>query len=220
MFSVNRLVTAVAGLGLALSVAQTSHAAILLSDNFDTDSATTQLNFTGFINWNVDSGTVDYIRSGDFGLECVGDAGGCVDSDGSSGDAGRLVSKAVFNLPEGTSGTLSLMVSGNQRGELSSIPDTVNIGFLFPDSLLPAFSSPCVRAPSDPYSDCSIAYAVVAPISVRVFIEGIGNDNIGALFDDFLFTADIAQVPEPITLALLGIGLAGLGFTRRRRIAN
>ena len=36
---------------------------------------------------------------------------------------------------------------------------------------------------------------------------------------DFNLTLRVGQVPEPPTLALLGIGLAGLGFSRRKRNA-
>ena len=33
----------------------------------------------------------------------------------------------------------------------------------------------------------------------------------------FTFTLDVVDVPEPGTLAILGFGLAGLGFARRRK---
>jgi hypothetical protein len=50
-----------------------------------------------------------------------------------------------------------------------------------------------------------------------------GVINVGTLNTQWndsanLVPANIAAVPEPTTLALLGIGIAGLGFTRRRTL--
>jgi hypothetical protein len=41
-------------------------------------------------------------------------------------------------------------------------------------------------------------------------------DNIS--FNPAIISVPAASVPEPGTFALLGLGLAGLGFARRRRL--
>ena len=56
----------------------------------------------------------------------------------------------------------------------------------------------------------SITRVAIVPGS---FNDWVGVDNITFLFKDQ------SQVPEPGTLALLGLGLAGLGLSRRRRAA-
>jgi hypothetical protein len=45
---------------------------------------------------------------------------------------------------------------------------------------------------------------------------GIGNPGVGNFLDDVSFGTGIEAVPEPTTIAVLGVGLLGLALARRR----
>jgi hypothetical protein len=75
------------------------------------------LSFNSLISWTVGDGTVDHIRSGGFGINCVGGStGGCLGMDGSTSNAGRIIGRQLFMFDSGVQYFIDLALSGNRRG--------------------------------------------------------------------------------------------------------
>lgn len=182
-----------------------AHANAIFQDGFDSEGAAGEsiLNYTGFANWTVTGGSVDLISDPNkWGLDCIGGTGKCVDLDGSSGNAGILTSKD-FTLGEGTY-SLIFDISGNQRNGSADSMLVMLSGFLDETFLLTA---------SDPWATINRSFTVMEETTSFINFNHNGGDNIGIMLDN------VSVVPEPGTLALLSLGLLGLGAARRRQSA-
>lgn len=189
----------------------TANAGVIFEDNFDSEvpdvlvQSGSDTNYTSFTNWTVTSGTVDLVANGDFGLSCAGNTGKCVDLDGSSRNAGTFQSTAL-TLDPGTY-TLSFDISGNQRG---SADDTMLVTF---GTLGDLFTESFTLAANSPWQTIVRSLTVTTQINDSLVFNHDGRDNIGILLDN------VSIVPEPGTLALLGLGLTGLLVGRRKKAA-
>ena len=236
-FSMNKYVLATAALMLTVP----ANATTVLDDNFDSENGgNSGLQNTGFDNFIVDGG-VDVISSGDFGINCVGGSGSCVDLDGSPGP-GALESAASFAFNPGDMVRLSVDISGNQRNVFQLdefgllfdfLQDTsfTDTGFnffgsdtFFPDSGMRSaggqFGASSFVEGGDPFLTRSIFFTAETAGSLAFRIESPSNDNVGPIIDNVLLqiTPQVAAaVPEPATWLMMILGFAFVGGTMRAK---
>jgi hypothetical protein len=181
-------------------------------DDFEgVTSGGTILNWNGGTNWDVIWGTVDLVQSGDgFGITCAGGTGYCVDMDGSSGNAGDIVSLNLGPLAAGTY-QFSYSLSGNQRqlGFADSVVASIEFGVMAWTHTLP------FNAGWQTFTQEFTLTSVTNP--VYIYFGASGGDNIGMLLDNVQLSA--VSVPEPASLSLMLMGFAGV-FGARARSRN
>lgn len=221
----------VAAIALAAIAAPVS-AGVLYSNDFDSENGgNTHLNYNGFNGLTVTDGTVDLVKSGDYGITCPGGAGACVDLDGSTGDSG-LTSSGSYAFSAGQRIDLSFLFSGNQRGGANDAfqvrfnLDGIHTGTYGYQSSSFGNATFALNANTLGFQLNNIAsgfgptdftvwfIADNAGTATFSFLD-LGNDNVGIVIDNLV----LAAVPEPSTWAMLILGFGVIGAAARRRRA-
>ncbi len=179
-----------------------------LTDDFDNESA--GLNYNRFANWDVIGGSVDSINSGNYDINCESGNGICLDLDGSSGNAGELVSKESFSPGIYT---MQFSFSGH-RQPLDGI-DSVIVS-------LGDFTELFEIDSSDTFTTIN-RIANVDSVGDKLIFSHLGGDNYGAILDNVIVSLSSLPVPDepesipvPATFWLFASGFLSLFGTRRR----
>jgi hypothetical protein len=209
----------------ALSFAASASAATVFFQDFNsvTPNSLSQTTLPGF---TVTGSTVDVVgASNPYGI--TGLTSNVVDLDGTPGPATIISSPTSFAYNAGDTVTLSLLLSGAQRGSTSD-PFTLGLAFSNPGSVTnfagTGYFSSVTATPSttfnlagtDPFVLSSISFIAANAGTFGFSFGTASNDNVGPLLDDVKLDVT-GNVPEPSTWAMMLLGFFGIGFMAYRR---
>ncbi len=202
-------------------LAGSSFGAILFQDNFDAESPALNGSLS---NWFIYRPGVDVIADNTYFLRCSGNAGTCVDLDGTYMQGVYMWSNATFQFLPGFTYNLTMRLSGNQRDLANTDSLVVRLG-----SLSQTFD----LLGSSPWQTYTMSLAGDGSTG-RIWFDMRGPDNAGSVYGDnvgILLDAlvleeiagqtdvpDIqnADIPEPGSALLLAAGLGVLALRGRR----
>lgn len=123
---------------------------------------------------------------------------------------------AILNYAAGFTTGFSFWYTSSTAASVNVYDDINGTGNLLATlNLVGQYNTQCTGDPSGDFCNWSAIGVLFAGTAKSINFGGTANQTG---FDDITFGSNVpGKVPEPGSLALLGLGLAGLGMARRRR---